>query len=161
MMMNVSLGDLVARLTRLARSLGHSADEAEDLAQDCMLALASGSYRGDASVQTWLYRVLWNKHVDRIRARRERLGIHESVPAPSAPDHAEAIDHVRATLMELPDRPRIILILRYFEDLAFSEIALVVDRTLGTVKSDCFRALEQLRRLLDEKFGQGNVREWL
>ena len=58
--------ELRSKLMRLARRLGHGPEEAGDLAQDCLLALASGSFRGDSSLRTWLYRVLWNRHVERL-----------------------------------------------------------------------------------------------
>ena len=49
---------------------------------------------------------------------------------------------------------RAAVVLRYYEDMSDEHIALVLDRPLGTVKSDIRRSLKQLKPLLDERMGQ-------
>lgn len=153
---------LFSRLVRIARSLGHSHDDAEDIAQECLLALSSGKFRGDASVHTWLYRVLWNKHVDRLRARRPAPDATPDPPvAFDTPEITELHDRVHDALGELSDLHQAILVLRFFEGLAYREIAEILERAEGTLHADCFRALEELHDVLDRKYGSNNVKEWL
>lgn len=139
------------RLVRLGRRLGHSPEDAEDLAQDCLAALAGGGFDGKCSLATWLYRVLWNKHVDRLRSRKSAL------PSPPAAEHADRLElreereAVRAALRALPDLARAVLVFRYFEELPYDEISRILNRPTGTLKADCFRALEALHEELERK----------
>jgi RNA polymerase sigma-70 factor (ECF subfamily) len=150
------------RLFRIARGFGHPAAEAEDLAQDCLAALAAGGFEGRASLDTWLYRILWNKHVDRLRARPVRSAAADPVtPASNAAEAAERREIVSRALQRLPDLSRAILFLRYFENLSYSVIGEILDRPVGTLKSDCFRALERMHDLLERDFGVNAAKEWL
>jgi RNA polymerase sigma-70 factor (ECF subfamily) len=141
------------RLLRAAEGLGHPPDEAEDLAQEAFLALVrnAGRLEGEATVFTWLYRVMFNRHVDLVRAReRRRVAARAEEAVPEGPD-AEGAGRVRAALARLPERDRRLLTLRYFEGLSYEEIAGVLDVPLGTAHSAVYYALEKLRPLLEEK----------
>jgi RNA polymerase sigma factor (sigma-70 family) len=61
---------------------------------------------------------------------------------------------ITAALHELPPMRRAAVILRYYEDMSDEQIAALLDRPLGTVKSDIRRSLKQLKPLLDERVGE-------
>jgi RNA polymerase sigma-70 factor (ECF subfamily) len=61
---------------------------------------------------------------------------------------AEQSDHVRAALLQLSPRYRVVVELRHFQDLSYAEIAEIVERLLSDVKSDLFRARKKLANLL-------------
>ena len=149
---------LISDLQRAARGLGHPPADAEDLAQECMLAYTSGSFQGRSSLRTWLYRVLWNKHVDFLR-RRGRP--EPSSPRAEAPIESDVRDRVREALGSLPDIPRAVLVLRYFQGLSYREIAEILERPEGTLHADCFRALEALHAGLVQRHGLEEVKRWL
>jgi RNA polymerase sigma factor (sigma-70 family) len=76
------------------------------------------------------------------------------MPEPSAHDpHAavDARDELWRSLGRLPKRQRLVLVLRYFEDLTEAEAADVMGCSIGTVKSQTAKALTKLR--LDESLG--------
>lgn len=150
---------LAAELVRAARRLGHNPTDAEDLAQECMLAYARGGFQGRSSLRTWLYRILWNRHVDLLRSRHASAPRPETISGPESDDDVRRL--VREALGRLPDLQRAVLVLRYFEGLPYAEVAEILDRPEGTLHADCFRALEALYDVLVGKHGLEKVKEWL
>ena len=104
----------------------------------------------------WFYRVLRNKCVDVLRSRQARCPVVlEQEPADrlgASPAHdtdrREELERLREALAELPDEMREIILLRDFHDLAYAEIATVLDIPIGTVMSRLHRARSALRERL-------------
>jgi RNA polymerase sigma-70 factor (ECF subfamily) len=141
---------LTARL--LPRALGHAArvlgdrTEAEDVAQEAMLRLwrAAGDWRQDGAAQpaTWLYRVVANLCVDRLRrsGRADPLGDPDAMAdaAPGVLDGlmaAERMAALDAALARLPERQRQAVVLRHIEGLSNPEIAAILDVGVEAVES--------------------------
>src|SRR5690606_33814105 len=115
-------------------------------------------YRGDASVRTWLHRILVNACIDRIR----RENRHRTVPLPEAEPRERGADvasdvvtrlSVDAALAELPAHQRVAVVLVDVHGWPVEEVAQVLEVPVGTVKSRCARARLRLGALL------GHVRE--
>lgn len=137
-------------LLRAAWLLLGDAGEAEDLVQDTL----SRTWRAWDRVsqahcpQAYVRRIMTNLYL----ARRRRPKV-EQVFVPDVPDvpAGEASDVVarRAALTtilsKLPKRQRLVIVLRYFDDLSVSETAKVLDCSEGNIKSQCSRALSKLR----------------
>ncbi len=142
-----------SELLRLGVLLTGDRGRAEDLLQVALVRTArrwSGARHNPAA---YTRRVLVNLVKDdwRNRARRPRevadlSGIHPPADGPeSAAAHREA---VTALMARLPLGQRKVLALRYFLDLSVEEVAVVLDCTEGTVKSQTSRALQALRKLM-------------
>ncbi|MFP4327473.1 MAG: RNA polymerase sigma factor [Paracoccaceae bacterium] len=128
------------------RVLGDGA-EAEDVAQEAMLRLwriAAEWRAGEAKVTTWLYRVVANLCIDRLRARRRRGAVAlDAVPEPEdaaagAVQRLEAQDReaaLQAALDALPERQRQAVVLRHIEGLGNAEIAGIMDISAEAVES--------------------------
>lgn len=135
-------------------------EDAADLAQDVFLRAFRGlrSFRGDASLSTWLYRVGVNVCLNRVSAKAPPLDSIEKVPhlAAPAPDpsvdlvRAERAARVRAAVARLPKKQRATLILRVPE-LSNQEIADVLGTTVGAVKANVFHGLENLKKILTKE----------
>ncbi len=132
--------------------------EAEDVAQEAMLRLwrAAEDWRtGEARVTTWLYRVTRNLCIDRIRRRRPSADM-EAIPDPEDPGMAEvdrlvADEESRALAEEigkLPERQRMALVLRHFEDLSNPEIADRLETSVEAVESLLARARRHLAKVM-------------
>jgi len=137
--------------------------EAEDAAQEaCVRAwLALPNFRGKAQFRTWLYRIVTNLCCNRLpRLRRELLALNET-EAVSMPDDAPSSANPAAELEAeerraflhrqidaLPRSYRLLITLRYQQELSYEEIAAVVSLPLGTVKTGLHRAKAQLRAAL-------------
>jgi RNA polymerase sigma-70 factor (ECF subfamily) len=137
-------------------------EDANDLAQDVFIRAYRGlkTFKGDASLGTWLYRIAVNVCL----SRAGRKGRSETIdPARLANDdrlvsHQEAADaallrgeraqEVRAAIARLPRKQRAALVLRVYHELPHEEIAGILGSSVGAVKANFFHALNNLKKLL-------------
>jgi RNA polymerase sigma-70 factor (ECF subfamily) len=127
---------------------------AEDLAQEVFLEL----YQGLARIQSplhlifWLRRVTANRCIDhgRSKLRRRELALEET-PEPmatAAPADPLLSERLQKSLTALPERQRMVVILRYQEGLGPAEIGELLRMPVNTVKSTLHRSLADLRKSL-------------
>ncbi|MFK7943319.1 MAG: RNA polymerase sigma factor [Paracoccaceae bacterium] len=135
--------------------------EAEDVAQDAMMRLwkqANDWRAGEARVSTWLYRVVHNLCIDRIRKRRPQVPV-EDAPEPVDPDpsvldrmaESDTAKAVSAAIGQLPERQRQALILRHFEGYSNPEIGDAMECSVEAVESLLARARRQLAVLMEDQ----------
>ncbi|HET8745340.1 MAG TPA: RNA polymerase sigma factor [Ramlibacter sp.] len=157
------------RLYRLARSMLRDAADAEEAVQDAYLAAyqSLGAFRGEASLATWLSRVVVNQCLARLRRQARRDNIvpmvamggpdEQEVPGMPAddkdtPDRALVRAELRAVLErkldELPEAFRTVFVLRSVEELTVEETARTLNLPEATVRSRHFRARSMLRESL-------------
>lgn len=150
----------------LARFVGN-ASAADDIVQDTFMQvhLAAATFDPGRSFRPWLYTIAANKGRDYLRARGRRGEVSleasagEDGPAlsdgleASAPPAAEAVDAqsrdklVRALIDQMPEHLRLILIMGYYQQLPYAEIAEILDVPVGTVKSRLHAAVNHFARL--------------
>jgi len=148
----------------LALRLTRSAPDAEEVAQDAFVSAwrAIGAFRGDAAFGTWLYRIVYRKALDRAASLRKRGGREVTVDDPARMETlgelAEAGDEGREpgagsdaerleTLIEyLPEVPRSVVTMFYYQDVSVKDIAVALDIPEGTVKTHLHRARSALRQ---------------
>jgi RNA polymerase sigma-70 factor, ECF subfamily len=147
-----------ARLYNVAyRMLGHRTD-AEDVVQDAFLLAHRRleSFRGEAALGTWLYRLTVNQCLDRLRSRAAReahatdsLDEPDSrwQPASRADATLERMD-LQAAIARLPDGSRTVFVLHDVEGLEHREVARLLGISEGTSKSQLHKARLRLRALL-------------
>ena len=145
------------------RTIGDPSD-AEDIAQDAFVRawLALPNFRRQARFRTWLYRIVVNLCYNRFpRLRRELVTLMDEDIADLPGDVEEPgflaqieMDEQRECLHRqidaLPDHYRMLVSLRYQNELSYDEIARITDLPLGTVKTGLFRAKERLRQAMLE-----------
>ena len=138
------------------RMLGVQAD-AEDVAQEAMMRvwkIAPEWRSGEAKVTTWLYRVVANLCLDRLRKVQSTSldAIDKPIdPSPSAADDMQSnarLDALQAALIALPERQRQALVLRHIEELANPEIADVMEISVEAVESLTSRGKRALTQIL-------------
>jgi RNA polymerase sigma-70 factor (ECF subfamily) len=115
-------------------------------------------FDADFKMQAWLYRVTRNLCFNLVRDRRRRDGILAAVPR-SEEFHADPIevvfgserqDEIIQAIGQLTEDHRTILLLRYYEDMSYAEIAGALSIKLGTVMSRLSRARDRLLSVLGE-----------
>jgi RNA polymerase sigma-70 factor (sigma-E family) len=144
-----------AALVRQAALLVGDVATAEDVAQDCFIALhrAWWRVRDTSAAQFYLRRSMINKSRSVLR-RRVVADRHRLLPEPALPsaeDSALAVvqgSPVRTALGALPVRQREVLVLRYYADLSETQIAAAMGVSRGSVKVHAARARDALRAAL-------------
>jgi len=138
-------------LLRAATQLTSDRAEAEDLLQAALAKtyLAWDRIRDRAAVDGYVRRAMVNTQISWWRRRKLDVYPTEQLPdRPIADDHTdqtEMRDALRRALQRLPERQRLIVMLRYYEDMSEREIAQILGVSVGTVKSTVSRAITKLR----------------
>lgn len=133
---------------------------AEDVAQEAFLELYQSlrSIESASHLIYWLRRVTVHRCIDQGRRRRNRRETDlEGMPEPAAEGATSdpaLLGKLRRTLNALPERQRMVVILRYQEELGPAEIAELLRMPVNTVKSTLHRSLEELRRKLTRTLGE-------
>jgi RNA polymerase sigma-70 factor (ECF subfamily) len=147
-----------ASLYRYAYRLSGSAADAEDLTQEtyCQAQLKLEQLRDPACAKAWLFSILRNAYLHRVREKKqenavslEALGVLGEVPDRFTEPVAD-VDPARLqeALNELPEVFRTPIILYYFDDFSYRDIAAQMDVAMGTVMSRLARAKAHLRARL-------------
>jgi RNA polymerase sigma-70 factor (ECF subfamily) len=139
---------------------------ASDVTQQVFLKLMTsiGQFRGDAEFSTWLYRLVVNACTDAARRRKTDAVMPDRsrMEAFAAPDsqeedyaRAQMANSVREAVSALPAKFRIAVLLRYFEDLSYEQMAKALHCSMGTVASRLSRGhrilAERLKSSIDTK----------
>ncbi len=144
-------------LYRYAYRLLGRVDVAEDVVAETFQRLIQALHRGQGPrrhIQAWLYRVTHNLAVDHYRRDPPSLvPLTEELAAAEKPDEEMlrrlAQERVRLALRRLtPDQQQVIL-LKFLEDLSNEEVAVIMGKPVGAIKSLQHRALASLRRILE------------
>lgn len=159
------------RVYRLALGFLASSQEAEDAAQESLLAMANAlpRFRGEASFSTWLYRLTLNTCLKR-RARRPREQplppeaaaiADEARPGPDASaGRAWLRERVAVFLSSLPRAYRVPVVLSDALDLPAPEIAAVLDISLPAVKGRLRRGRARLRTEIERYCEDAGLSGW-
>jgi RNA polymerase sigma-70 factor (ECF subfamily) len=136
------------------------ADAAAEVTQQVFLKLMRDvtRFRGDSAFSTWLYRLVVNACVDRSRSLRHEAAaqspaVLETLPATGVSHEDIFARHqvaasVQQAIASLPAKLRVAILLRYFEDLSYAEIASALNCSIGTVASRLNRGHRLLARTL-------------
>jgi RNA polymerase sigma-70 factor (ECF subfamily) len=148
------------RLYNLAYRMAGGPTEAEDLLQDIFLLAYRklGSFRGDSSLGTWLYRLAMNHCLDVLRSRRTRMGQQtDSLDEDGAVEVAAApaigavsrMDLERA-IETLPPACRAAFLLHDVEGFGHEEVGSILGISEGTSKSQVHKARLRIRQYLTQ-----------
>lgn len=166
----VAFGNLIEAyqtpVYNLAYRMLQNAREAEEAAQEVFIRayLRLDSYDPERKFSTWILSITSNYCIDQIRKRRAiMLSIDEPLPPHPAlmsdndarPETQVIMEEqqqlVHSLLSELPDDYRETVVLRYWYDLSYEEIAEIMNTTVSAIKSRLFRARRQLAEISLER----------
>ena len=140
---------------RLAYSMLGDQASAEEMTQDTFLRIwkALPSYRGDASLSTWIYAITRNRCLTGRKALRERQAVSIEEPGVKAavdswlatkPEGRQSLPDSAMLLAQLSPPYREVLSLFYLEEKSYEEVAAMLGLPIGTVKTYLHRARKQL-----------------
>lgn len=156
--MNGDVGTMEAcipALRRYAGTLLRNRQEVDDLVHDCLVRALDRLHtrRGDLQMRPWLFAIMHNLYVSRLRQKRTR---GEAEPLDIVAEDRFGVsamqeDQVQArevmeVVQKLPEDLRSALLLVTVEDLSYAEVAQVLNVPIGTVMSRLSRARERVRR---------------
>jgi len=163
---------MLGYLTRMSRDR----EEAQDLFQETFKRVHEKAHTfGGGTFKNWLFAIATNVAIDGLR-RRKRLrlvSLNQPVDCPGSDEEfgtvvaadnrcnpydqaikAEQAEQVKQAIELLPDRQRATLILAYYEQLSYQQVAEALGCSIGTVRTQMFRALRKLADRLPD-IGQG------
>jgi len=181
LVMRAKAGDLAAydeliqrhqqRIYGLCYHLTSNHEDANDLAQESFIKgwKALGSFKGDSSFYTWIYRVAYNSCLNHLKTRRNRtphLSLNDlDTQVEHDPDLVALISNrtprrdvdlgelqkrLNESLLKLSEEHRTVVVLHDVQGLQHDEIAKIVGCNPGTVRSRLFYARQQLQAWLSE-----------
>jgi RNA polymerase sigma-70 factor, ECF subfamily len=148
--------DLVFAL--IARTV-QDRSRAEDLAQDVFLRIHRGLpyFRGEARLSTWIYRIVANVCIGEA-GRPAAVSLDDQTTATREKAAAtvdrqfrdfELKDRLEKAIARLPPNARLLIAAHYLEGVRYEDLADALQMPLGTVKTQLYRAKQQLRRMLE------------
>jgi len=140
-------------------TLHGNADLAADVTQQVFIKLMDriASFRGDSQFSTWLYRLVTNACLDAQRRSKSRSlavdsNVLETLPDPASLEKAfartQTAELVKRAVSALPSKLRLAMLLRYFDELSYEEIAVALNCSRGTVASRLNRGQRLLAKSL-------------
>ncbi len=163
---------------RVALRVTGRPEDALDVVQDSFIRAFErlGEFQGEAGFQTWLLRIVSNRALDVLRARKVRLAVpldageaDDPRLEPAAPEQdnhpgralesRETVDRIRGALERLPADQRVVFSLYATGEMTYAQIADVLGIPIGTVMSRLFHARRRLHDLLPDLCPTGRTRE--
>jgi RNA polymerase sigma factor (sigma-70 family) len=148
---------------RLSLRLLQNREEAEDATQDifCKLLASLQSFRAQATLSSWIYRITLNHCLNLQRQKKRRRWLSLDWPTgatepASGPDESplgrieqqEQEDLLAAAISNLPEKQRAALVLHRFEGKSYQEIAEIAGCSVAAVESRLFQAKKNLCKTL-------------
>jgi RNA polymerase sigma factor (sigma-70 family) len=147
------LVELIPRLRRYARALVGDRATADDLVQDTLERAWAKLhlYRRGTDLRAWLFTVMHNVHVNRVRASRVTDTLEDEMPelAQRAPQgDALLVRDLDRAITRLPAEQRAVLLLVTLEEMSYEQVAGALGIPIGTVMSRLSRARDKLRAMM-------------
>lgn len=141
------------------RRLVVSHDDAQDAAQETFVRIyrSFDQYRGDCSFRSWIYRIATNEALRIISKRRQEVVSLESaatgvqfIPADNYIDYDDKVAvKLQKAILTLPPKQQLAFNLRYYDELAFDEIARIADSTPTSIKASYHVAKEKIVKYMN------------
>ncbi|MHC4526099.1 MAG: RNA polymerase sigma factor [Planctomycetota bacterium] len=124
---------------------------AEDLLQDTFVQALShlDRLRAVQSPRAWLFRIAHNMAMNTLRQKKMVTGVRLDELIQPASEQDQRLGLMRTAIAELPDKHRETILLKWYDQLSYEEIAQVLDISIGTVRSRLHHSLDKLRTRLD------------
>lgn len=151
----------------VVRKMVFDTQEADDLVQEAFIKAFNSlsSFNFEFSFATWLYKIAANNCIDYLRKKRLKTYSYDKpVSQKDGETQQEFADNVaniekqiiqsetslqiKAAIEELPEKYRLVIVMRHQEEKSYEEISELLDLPLGTIKARIFRAREMLNKSL-------------
>lgn len=147
------------RIYWAVRKIVVSHHDADDLVQDIFLKLwnALPTFRGDAGLYTWIYRIAVNESLSLLRRRKSHFFVSESDTSAqllqiSKEEGLADGDTITAAMeraiLSLPTKQRVVFNLRYYDEMPYQEMSEVLGTSVGALKASYHHAVQKIEDAL-------------
>lgn len=137
-------------------------EDADDLLQNTLIKVWNNleTFRGDASIYTWLYRIATNEALNHLNKRRdELLNTFEDVETllTSQLDNDplfsgdEIQKRLQKSILTLPDKQRLVFNMKYFDNMKYEEMSTILETSVGALKASYFHAVNKIKALIESE----------
>lgn len=140
-----------------------SHDDTNDLLQDIFIKIwaALATFRGDARLYTWIYRIATNEVLNHLRKQKFRSLIslesvsgvlEKKIDEDSYFNGDELQRELHKAIQRLPEKQRIVFNLRYFDEMKYEEISEITGTSVGGLKASYHHAYTKIKEELQTRF---------
>ncbi|MDP4219705.1 MAG: sigma-70 family RNA polymerase sigma factor [Bacteroidota bacterium] len=141
-------------------------DEADEIAQETFVKVyeALHTFRGDAKLYTWIYRIMMNAVIYKMRRKkvRKNVGLEEIENTLETEDHSphERIERQEMTALieeaiaTVPPKQREVFLLRFYDEMPYEEMSQILGTSVGGLKANYFHAVKKIGEFIQRR---GNV----
>ncbi|MCD8317550.1 MAG: sigma-70 family RNA polymerase sigma factor [Paraprevotella sp.] len=135
------------------RRMVYSHDDANDILQNTFIKAWTNldSFRGDARISTWLYRIALNETLNFLQRRKETAAIDDTPPSIigqlTADDYFDGDEtemELQQAISTLPDKQRAVFQLKYYQEMKYEEMSEVLDTSVGALKASYHHAVKKI-----------------
>lgn len=159
---NQIVRDYSERLWWHVRRFVNSHEDADDLLQEIFLKVwtALPSFRGEAQLFTWVWRIATNETLNHLRKEKVRAALKFSSVDAEMERRIQADPYFKGTeaerelakaVLKLPEKQRQVFIMRWWDDLSYEEISAITGTSVGALKASYHIAQEKIRSLVSEQ----------
>jgi RNA polymerase sigma factor (sigma-70 family) len=149
------------RVYGIVRKMVIDHDDADDLTQETFIKIhrSIDSFRSDAQLFTWIYRIATNECLTFLNKKRRRfflpiedVGAQLAAHIDSTPEMNgdEIQKKLQKALLKLPDKQRLVFTMKYFEDMTYEDMADVTRTSVGALKASYHHAVKKIEDFLTE-----------
>ena len=140
-----------------------SHEDTNDLLQDIFIKIWSAlpSFRGEARLYTWIYRVATNEVLNHLRKQKFKALIsldsasallERKIDEDISFNGDELQRELHKAIQRLPEKQRIVFSLRYFDEMKYEEISEITDTSVGALKASYHHAYTKIKDELQKRF---------
>ena len=159
---NQIVRDYSERLWWHVRRFVNSHEDADDLLQEIFLKVwtALPSFRGEAQLFTWVWRIATNETLNHLRKEKVRAALKFSSVDAEMERRIQADPYFKGTeaerelakaVLKLPEKQRQVFIMRWWDDLSYEEISAITGTSVGALKASYHIAHDKIRSLVSEQ----------
>ena len=138
-------------------------DEADEIAQETFVKVyeALDTFRGDAKLYTWIYRIMMNAVIYKSRRKkvRKHVGLEEVEQTLETGDHSphermerrEMTALIEEAIATVPPKQREVFLLRFYDEMPYEEMSQILGTSVGGLKANYFHALKKIGEYVQRK----------
>ena len=140
------------------RRLVVSHEDAEDILQETFINVYrfSHTFKGDSRLFTWIYRIATNECTKHFRQNKKRMTytvkINEEMTVEQTGNDADQSDAIlikfQNAILQLPEKQRLVFNMRYYDELSYEDIGLILNSSVNTLKTNYHYASEKIKQYL-------------